>query len=65
MSFNNENRRTEKNVNSQSSIWALVVDSLFGAAVRLHRYRDARDTLFRRVFHEQELRYLAESCCDE
>lgn len=65
MSFNNENRNTEKNVNSQSSIWALVLDSLFGAAVRLHRYRDARDTLFRRVFHEQELRYLAESCCDE
>ncbi|MGI9203381.1 MAG: hypothetical protein ACR2Q3_05200 [Woeseiaceae bacterium] len=65
MPYNNDIQTTEKAVDSQPSIWRLALNSVFGAAVRLHQYRDARDTLFRRVFHEQEMRFLAESCCDE
>lgn len=65
MSDGKEIQATEKQVDTRPSIWRLVLTSLFGAAVRIHQYRDARDTLFRRVFHEQEMRYLTESCCDE
>jgi len=65
MYFNNEIQGADKKVDSRSSIWNSAWKSLFGAAVRLHRYRDARDVLFRRVFHEQEMRLRAESCCDE
>ncbi len=65
MTFNDEIRATEKQAKSGSSIWKSVVNSVFGAAVRLHHYRDARDTLFRRVFHEQEMRFREETCCHE
>jgi len=65
MSDNKEIQAAEKRVESQPSIWRLALTSVFGAAVRIHQYRDARDTLLRRVLHEQEMRFLAKSCCDE
>lgn len=65
MTNSKEIQAKEKQVDTQPSVWRLVLNSLFGAAVRIHQYRDARDTLLRRVLHEQELRYLTECCCDE
>ena len=65
MTCKDDIRATEEQAKSASSVWKTVVNSVFGAAVRLHQYRDARDTLFRRVFHEQEMRFLEETCCHE
>lgn len=46
-------------------VWRKALASLFGAAHRLHRYRDAQDVLLRNVFHEQERRIREQACCDE
>ena len=38
----------------RSAIWRQALNSVFGAARRLHHYRDARDVLLRKVIQEQE-----------
>ncbi len=57
--------KTGKVTRGKSGAWRLAIDSVFGAAVRLHKYRDARDVLLRHVIHEQELRTREKFCCDE
>ena len=60
---NSETQR--QNVRRSTQFLGRIIDSLLGAAFRLHRYRDAQDALLRRAFYEQELRIVEEYCCDE
>jgi hypothetical protein len=56
---------TDRPANEQLPIWRQALNSVFGAAWRLHQYRDARDMLFRHAIHEQERRMRQRACCDE
>jgi hypothetical protein len=49
----------------QSPVWRRALISVFGAAHRLHRYRDAQDVLLQNVIYEQERRMRQQACCDE
>lgn len=61
----NEGLAMDKPVNERSPIWRQALTSVFGAAHRLHRYRDAQDVLLRKVIQEEERRIRQQACCDE
>ena len=45
--------------------WRVVLENVFGAAVRLHQYRDRRDALLTKVFLEYEQQQRDKQCCNE
>lgn len=49
----------------QRPVWRRALNSLFGAAYRLHQYRDARDVLLQSAFRDQERRRHHQARCDE
>lgn len=57
--------RTSLPTRPSSSVWQKALGSVFGAAYRLHQYRDARDVLLQRVLHEHETGVRQETCCGE
>lgn len=46
-------------------VWRKALRSVFGAAERLHRYRDARDVMLQHVIHEHERELRQQPCCGE
>jgi len=52
-------------VAGQQPVWRRAITSVFGAAMRLHHYRDVHDVLLRNVIQEQERRIRKQICCDE
>ncbi len=51
-----ENTNSKERTNLKQSVWKAIATSVFGAPLRLHRYRDAQDILLRRVLCEQHYR---------
>jgi hypothetical protein len=49
----------------QRPVWRRALISLFGAAHRLHQYRDARDVLLQSALCDQERRRHHQTRCDE
>jgi len=60
-----ENQETGMPATVHRPIWRQAIGSVFGAAQRLHQYRDARDVLLQHVIHEQERRIRQQDCCGE
>lgn len=59
------NLETTRAATGQRAIWRRALTSVFGAAQRLHRYRDVRDVLLRHAILEQERQIRQRAHCDE
>ncbi len=49
----------------KAPVWKIIVQNVFGAAFRLHQYRDQRDSLLRRVLLDHERALDERRCCNE
>lgn len=60
-----ENQKMTVTVVGNASVLRKTFRSMFGAAVRLHQYRHAQDTLLRQMIIDDERRIREQHCCYE
>jgi hypothetical protein len=65
MKITKENKTLATGNNPKTPVWRVIVQNVFGAAVRLHQYRERRDAMLRRVFLDYEQQLRDDRCCDE
>ena len=56
---------TIREATERRSIWRRALTCVFGAAQRLHRYRDVRDVMLGHAILEQERQARQSAHCDE